>query len=552
MHLRHLVITSLAAISLGGIGTGAYGADTPLDAGGASMSIETSDKPLEVVLQWISRRAGVNLVCNAPDQPRVTLRLVNVTWQEAVQQIAARYDLVIEKHSERVWELTRPPKVRMEFQDARLTVVLEALARQANVNIVISDDIDANRRLTMTLNGVPWREALDVIVRATGYAWVEQEYQIIRVVSKDKLQKDLHTQIFHLNYSNAKELSTEVQSSLSADGKVVIDARSNSLILTDTPPALEAAARIIQVLDGRTREVQIEMKFVEFSNSDAQRLGFDPINMSFNVKDIGNLATSFTPFNDVFGGGVNYTNHQGGTTPNVPTANGQLTADFAFEAISTLGSTEILQAPQVLTLDNTAAKIRIGQEIHYAETTVTQDTNGNPIITLKEASSSPVKDGITITVTPHITTDGFISIELAALNEKATLVTFTNGKATTAGDFAAIKLPTKDTTELSTVIMVADGKTGVIGGILQNKSLEENRQIPLLGSIPGLGWLFKKRTESVDQKNLTIFITPRIIPLTDKSDMDEPRRRLRERISGLDLKPVAAPSEQKNGLTPEP
>ncbi|MBA3937526.1 MAG: hypothetical protein H0X38_08690 [Planctomycetes bacterium] len=552
MHLRHLVITSLAAISLGGIGAGAYGADTPPDAGGASMSIETSDKPLEVVLQWISRRAGVNLVCNAPDQPRVTLRLVNVTWQEAVQQIAARYDLVIEKHSERVWELTRPPKVRMEFQDARLTVVLEALARQANVNIVISDDIDANRRLTMTLNGVPWREALDVIVRATGYAWVEQEYQIIRVVSKDKLQKDLHTQIFHLNYSNAKELSTEVQSSLSADGKVVVDARSNSLILTDTPPALEAAARIIQVLDGRTREVQIEMKFVEFSNSDAQRLGFDPINMSFNVKDIGNLATSFTPFNDVFGGGVNYTNHQGGTTPNVPTANGQLTADFAFEAISTLGSTEILQAPQVLTLDNTAAKIRIGQEIHYAETTVTQDTNGNPIITLKEASSSPVKDGITITVTPHITTDGFISIELAALNEKATLVTFTNGKATTAGDFAAIKLPTKDSTELSTVIMVADGKTGVIGGILQNKSVEENRQIPLLGSIPGLGWLFKKRTESVDQKNLTIFITPRIIPLTDKSDMDEPRRRLRERISGLDLKPVAAPSEQKNGLTPEP
>ena len=552
MHLRHLVITSLAAISLGGIGAGAYGADTPLDAGGASMSIETSDKPLEVVLQWISRRAGVNIVCNAPDQPRVTLRLVNVTWQEAVQQIAARYDLVIEKHSERVWELTRPPKVRMEFQDARLTVVLEALARQANVNIVISDDIDANRRLTMTLNGVPWREALDVIVRATGYAWVEQEYQIIRVVSKDKLQKDLHTQIFHLNYSNAKELSTEVQSSLSADGKVVIDARSNSLILTDTPPALEAAARIIQVLDGRTREVQIEMKFVEFSNSDAQRLGFDPINMSFNVKDIGNLATSFTPFNDVFGGGVNYTNHAGGSTPNVPTANGQLTADFAFEAISTLGSTEILQAPQVLTLDNTAAKIRIGQEIHYAETTVTQDTNGNPIITLKEASSSPVKDGITITVTPHITTDGFISIELAALNEKATLVTFTNGKATTAGDFAAIKLPTKDTTELSTVIMVADGKTGVIGGILQNQSVEENRQIPLLGSIPGLGWLFKKRTESVDQKNLTIFITPRIIPLTDKNEMDEPRRRMRERISGLDLKPPVAPADQKNGLTPEP
>ncbi len=536
MHLRHLVISSLAALTFGAQGSVVFAGDAPVNGPLDTtqlITLETSDKPLETVLQWISRRSGVNIVCNEAEQPRITLRLVNVTWQEAVEQIAARYDLVVERKSERVWQLTRPPKVRMEFQDARLTVVLEALARQANVNIVISDDVDANRRLTMTLNGVPWREALDVIVRATGYAWIEQEYQIIRVVSQDKLEKDLRTKVFHLNYTNAKEMALVVEGTRSKDGKVIVDARSNSLIITDTPVSLEAVTRIITTLDGRTREVQLELKFVEFSNSDAQKIGFDPINTSFNLKGIGTVAPSFTPFNDIFGGGVNFN-----TTSPSPASSGDFSATFAFEALTTLTSSEVLQAPQVLTLDNTKATIRIGREIHYAETTITQNPNGSgSLITLKEASSSPVKDGITIELTPHITSDGFVSIELKATNEKADLVQFTNGQAPNSPDFAAIELPTVNTTDLTTTIMIADGKTGVIGGILSNQSRDETRQVPLLGSLPGLGWLFKKRSESIEQRNLTIFVTPRIIKMSDASDYEEARLRLRERLSGLDLRP---------------
>jgi type IV pilus assembly protein PilQ len=536
MHLRHLVISSLAALSIGAHGTAVYAADAyttgPVDST-QLITLETSDKPLETVLQWISRRSGVNIVCNEAEQPRITLRLVNVTWQEAVEQIAARYDLVVERKSDRVWQLTRPPKVRMEFQDARLTVVLEALARQANVNIVISDDINADRRLTMTLNGVPWREALDVIVRATGYAWIEQEYQIIRVVSQEKLVKDLRTKIFHLNYSTAKELAVVVTDVKSPDGKVIIDAPSNSLVVTDTPVSLEAITKLIMTLDGRTREVQLEMKFVEFLNSDAQKIGFDPINTSFDLKGIGQVAPAFTPFNDIFGAGVVFD-----TTSPSPANSGNFSASFAFEALTTLSSSEVLQAPQILTLDNRPASIVIGREIHYAETTITQNPNGSgSLITLKEASSSPVKDGINIKLTPHITSDGFVSIELEALNNKATLIQFTNGQSPNSPDFAAIELPTINTTEIKTTIMIADGKTGVIGGILTNESRDDTRQVPLLGTIPGLGWLFKKRSESIEQRNLTIFITPRIIPNSDKSEYEDAKLKLRERLSGLDLRP---------------
>jgi type IV pilus assembly protein PilQ len=557
MHLRHLVISSLAALSLGVPGEGLFAADSGTNAPGDQgqlITLETSDKPLETVLQWISRRAMVNIVCNEAEQPRITLRLVNVTWQEAIEQIASRYDLVIEKHSDRVWQLTRPPKVRMEFQDARLTVILEALARQANVNIVISDDVDANRRLTMTLNGVPWREALDVIVRATGYAWVEQEYSIVRVVSPDKLQKDLHTKIFHLNYTTAADLAKVVTATMSADGKVITDLRSNSLILTDTPLSLESVTKIIAALDSRTREVQLEMRFVTFSNSDSQSLGFDPINASFNLKGIGNLAASFTPTSPTFGGGLNFANNGGtaGAPPNNPSSSGQFSADFTFEALSQLESTEILQAPQILTLDNQPAKILIGTEIHYAQTTITQNPNGSgSLITLQEASTSPVHDGITINVTPHITSDGFVSIDLSVTNDLNSFVTYTNGQNVNSSNYATIQLPTLSKTEVKTSIMVADSKTAVIGGILNNEADETNYQVPLLGSIPGLGWLFKKRISSVTQRNLTIFITPRIIQTTqERSEYEENKLRVRERLSGLNLHPTTGEPNRTLGSEP--
>ncbi|MBA3684400.1 MAG: hypothetical protein H0W72_04080 [Planctomycetes bacterium] len=524
---------------------------TPTDVASAQalLNIETTDKPLETVLQWISRRAGVNVVCNEADQPRITLRLVNVTWQEAVEQIADRYDFVIEKRSERVWQLTRPPKVRMEFQDARLTVVLEALARQANVNIVISDDVDSSRRLTMTLNGVPWREALDVIVKATGYTWIEQNYQIIRVVSKANVQKDLQTIVYRLNYTDGATASGSIAVALSADGKVVHDARTNSLVLTDTPPNLEAAAKILDQLDTRTREVLIEMKFVEYSTSEAERLGFDPISLGFDVEDFGRIGGTFRPF------AANPTATLGGLRTDasavdpfnppgaIPTSTGNISAALTFEAISTFASTEIIQTPQLLTLDNRPAEIRIGRELRFAEQTISQGSAGTPsTITLAEAKSSPVTDGITINVTPHITSDGFVSIDLTASDENATLQTFTAG----VGDGGvSIQLPQKTITKVKTNIMVNDGGTAVIGGILKNKVTEDDRSIPGVNRIPVLGWLFKKQSDTVEQRNLTIFITPRVIANQERDVMGEEKARLAERISGLPQKASQQGEQQR-------
>jgi len=546
MKLRRAVISSLAALSLGAAEGGALPPVQRSDQVQQFLTLETTDKPLETVLQWISRRAGVNVVSNVPDQPRITLRLVNVTWQEAVQQIADRYDFVIEKRSERIWALTRPPKVRMEFQDARLSVVLEALARQAQVNIVISDDVSSDRRLTMTLNGVPWRTALDVIVRSTGYTWIEQEYQIIRVVSLENVQKDLQTRVIRLNYANGGNITPAIQPALSADGKVVHDPRTNSLVITDTPPSLDAAARILTELDTRTREVLIEMKFVEFSTVEAQALGWDPLSLGFDVADVGRFAASFAPFASETGSATAgiWRTPQPGIDPTVnplfppitavPSSNGNISAQATFEAIATLTSTEIIQTPKILTLDNTEAMIQIGREIRFAEQTATQE-NGITQITLQEAESSPVEDGILIKVTPAITSDGYVSIKLSATDENATLQRFETNES-------SIQLPQKAITKIETNIMVADGQTAVIGGILKNKVTEDERSIPGINRVPILNWFFKKTRDSVEQRNLTIFITPYVIPTSDRDLMMEDTSRLIERISGI---PQRKPGEEQ-------
>ena len=543
MRLRHLVMSTLAVISVGA--TTASAADsTPVpasatqagaesQAGQALITIETSDKALETVLQWISRRAGVNVVCNETDQPRVTLRLVNVTWQEAVQQIALKYDLVIEKKSERIWNLTRPPKVRMEFQDARLGVVLEALARQANVNIVFTD-IEADKKITMTLNGVPWKEALDVIVKDAGLAWVEREYNIIQVVTTDKLQKDLVTRIFPLNYTNAGDMDKAIAGQLGDGGKSVVDQPRNSLVITATPPALEAIAKIVATLDSRTRQVQIEMRFVEFSNADVQRIGFDPVNLGFDVAGFGTVAGSFKPFNAT----PSATLGAARDLANIPTTTGNISGAATFEAISTLNTTELLQSPSVLTLDNQPALIKIGREISFAEETVTQD-NGTTVRSLKEAQSSPVNDGIEIKVTPQITSDGFVRITLSAKNEDVTLETFTNKANPDDPNASTIKLPQKSITEMGTIIMVMDGKTAVIGGLLRNRTVEQEAHVPVIGDIPILGWLFRKTENRVEKRNLTIFITPRIVHMEDGGEFEKRRQELKTKLSGLKPKPAA-------------
>ena len=546
MRLRSLAIPSLVILALGIPAAGAGEATAPAPAPAQlsdTVTIETSDKPLETVLQWISRRAGVNIVCYEQDQPRVTVRLANVTWQEAVESIAAKYDLVIEKKSPRVWVLTRPPKVSMSFQDASLPVVLEAIARAADVNIIMSGDVaGSGKRLSMTLKGVPWRYALDVVVKTVDLAWVEQEYNIIRIVSPSSLQKDQRTYVLRVNYGEAKSLADSLKPAM-GDGSIQVDQVSNSLILTGTPVAIDAARKLADQLDQRTREVLIEMKFVDYATADVQGLGFDPITLNFNIESIGTLAQEFRPFGNATQAWTTQSSLTRGATG--PTNSRLLGAGAVFEAIATLDSTDIIQSPQILTLDNTEAEINIGRELRFAEQSITQE-NGQTVRTLKEAQTSPVKDGIRIKVKPHISSDGYVQISLDASNSEAVLEEYVVGQGTPTE--SSIQLPQKGSTDLKHTIMVGDGRTAVIGGLLKDKDVKRNGHVPGLGTIPVLGFFFRKERQTVEKRNLTIFITPRIIPLGKRSEYDKSLDELKASLSGV--REEAPKTEEIEGQAP--
>ena len=550
MHCRTLLPIVLSAC-LGpaalAAAEGSGGLVTPEDL----ITIETSEKPLDVVLQWISRRAGINIVSNETELPKVTIRLVNVTWQEAIDQIARRYGFVIEKRSERIWELTKPPKVRLDLQNAQLPLVLESLARQAGVNIVISDAVDVNRRLTMTLDGVPWREALDVIVKTTGFVWIEQDYNIIRVVHPDDVQKDLQTRVYRLNYTPGETAQKIIEeSALSDDGQVSYDNRTSSLIITDTPVSLAAAFTILDEVDIRTEQVQIEMKFVEFNTTDALNFGFGGT-LAMQIENFGFLEQSFFPFTTSAGrffsedagapGPIGSFQPPGSEPPGLPGSTRLWTGQLTFEAVSTFSSTEVIQSPTLLTLNNEEAEIAVTQEIRFAESVTETTESGNPVRTLQEAESSPVEDGIKIKVTPYITSDGFVTMELETSDKTNEFLTFTVGQD-------SIDLPQLRNKAVKTNIMVADGDTAVIGGILQNRVTEEENKIPLLGDIPVLGWLFKSKNDVVEQRNLTIFITPNIVEMTEEDELHEQKLLLREQLSGLELR---EPKEEVDGTLSE-
>lgn len=547
MRLRPFVLTALATTMLGGAAlAGEGGAETQ------PITIETSDKPLETVLQWISRRAGVNVVCNEQDQPRVTLRLSNVTWQEAVDQIARKYDFVIEKRGERIWELARPPKVRMEFQGASFGVILEALARQAGINIVIGDEIDTKRKLSMTLNGVPWREAMDVIVKSTGYAWVEQNYSIIRIVSKDNVQKDLETRIIRLNNIPAQKGSGGsildlIGQQLETGEKVTADARTNSVILSASRPSIDKVVRLIASLDTRIKQVLIEIRLVDFSTSEAQAKGMNVLDLTFNVANLGVLGGRFSSADGTLvqgfrnePGNVNldeaFPPGRDGTGPIpfnlVPSRTTRPSIGALYQLVASLTSSELLQAPQLLTLENSEAKLKIGGKTRFAEVTSVTAENGSVTRTLSEAKSSPVTTGIEIKITPSITNDNVISLVIELKDDNLVILqAFTSGSET-------IRLPTTAETELKTTLMVQNGDTAVMGGILRNDVREGEKFTPGLGRIPILGWLFKNKSNDISQRNLTLFITPRIVPLDPQSSFDQQRSLIREQLSGIKEQPA--------------
>lgn len=390
-------------------------------------------------------------------------------------------------------------KLTLNFQNITAREALSVIADFTNLNIVISDTVAGS--LTLRLKDVPWDQALDIILQSKGLdkrvnGNVMQVAPREEIATKEKLDltsnqdianlEPMRTESFQLSYTQGADIATllsnDKQRILTKRGSAVVDTRTNTIFVQDTPSGLDEARKIIKQLDVSVRQVVIEARFVEAFESYSRTLG-GKLNSTNNPINPPNYLQ---PGTGIATGNVNLPGHgAGGVLGMVFTAaNGQaLSLELTASQID--GKTKSIASPRVLTADSTAATISAGTEVPYA-TTSAAGTN----IQFKPALLSLV-------VTPKITPDDRV-------NMKVTL-----SQDTVGASFGGV--PSINTKKIATQVLVENGGTLVIGGVYSQNETESKNTVPLLADIPILGWLFKNETKSTDKRELLVFITPRIM-----------------------------------------
>ncbi|MBI3753029.1 MAG: type IV pilus secretin PilQ [Deltaproteobacteria bacterium] len=419
-------------------------------------------------------------------------------------------------------------KISLDFKDADINNILRLMAEVSNLNIIAGEDVKG--KVSLRLIDVPWNQAFDIILKTNGLGKV-QEGNVVRIMplakikqeseealaskkAKEKLE-DLEIKLVPISYATASALEPQVKGLLSDRGTVTIESRTNTLIIKDIPGNIKNAVDLIKKLDTATPQVLIEARIIEAQSSFARDLGVQ--------WGAATLTKGPESFNSAFGS--TSTSPPSSLTPATPTAfigsGGRFSAqptyavslpasgsagplgavgfsfgtltgdplllDLRISAGEKNGLTKTISRPRITTLDNKEAKISQGDSVPF-ETTSSSGTQTQFIDATLE-----------LTVTPHITPDGSVSMKIKASRNSI-------------GSFrSAAGTPSISKKEASTEIIVKDGETAVIGGIVVADKSEATSGIPFFKDIPILGWLFKNNSVADSQTELLIFITPNIV-----------------------------------------
>jgi type IV pilus assembly protein PilQ len=405
-------------------------------------------------------------------------------------------------------------KLSLEFKDADIKNVLRLLAEVSGKNIVVTDDV--NRKVTIRLMEVPWDQAMDLLINTNGLD-KEEVGNVIRISTAGRLKSErdalaaakkseenlepLETAYLTVNYARVikgkddkdvtdKDLVEKIKTVLSPRGTVVADQRTNKLIVRDIKKGIEDAQSFIAKLDVRTPQVLIESNLIETTPTFSRALGVE-MEALFNG---GRVRTSTR-----FPAGAPF---EGSPQP-TPETNQLIIPNTGFRfgyfgnnvtsilsAAEAEGDVKIISRPSVVTLNNVESMIESANIIRVRTQPATVGEAGSVI---------EIRAGIILTVTPQVSADGFVLLRIAV--KSSTL------------DFGRVveNIPQENTREAKANVLVRDGETVVIGGILRDESSTSDSGIPYLKDIPVLGWLFKKSSWQKDFQELVVFITPRII-----------------------------------------
>ncbi len=410
-----------------------------------------------------------------------------------------------------------PGLVSLDFQDADIRNVLKVLAFKSGVNIVAAPDVTG--LVNIELKDVPWQKALDVILSTYGYGF-DRKGNIITVMTVENLKKyredsltlqaqePLVSRTYPLNFAKAQDSLIVIEKLVSKRGFINFDNRTNSIIVRDLEGNLELIAEVIKSIDTVTPQVMIETRIVQTDLSSTENLGIDwslqagisgaarPTTFPFSSQAPGILgdggSSSFTPSATSFASGSAVIPDNSFTYGTINAT--QLSATL--KMLSSRAKTKIVSNPRIVTLDNQTATINIG--IQYPQATYSFNAStGQQQVT----GFTQLPIGVNFEVTPHVNNAGLITLDLhpqiSAL--KATVTVDSN------------ELPQTTNQEARTKVMVEDGKTLVIGGLITDQVDVTKTKVPLLGDIPLLGFFFQSSNTVKTRSEVLIFLTPHII-----------------------------------------
>ncbi|MDP2906044.1 MAG: secretin N-terminal domain-containing protein [Candidatus Omnitrophota bacterium] len=462
-----------------------------------------------------------------------------------------------------------PDNVTFDFKDADIQNVLKIISYKSGVNIISSPDVTGV--VSIRLVNVPWEEALDAILSTHnfGYEWINDKIIMVGSLEKLSLKKKarleersqekkieleekkasleisarenkdavenlpLDTQAFVLNFSKADEIKTAVQNLISARGKIMLEPRTNTLIITDSKANLAKIEEIIKKLDRMTPQVLIEAKIIETTLGNAEKLGIDwtlritargasrPITWPYmaNAKGVqqdylplaqspSTLERTTTSQTDAQTGNIiNTTSTETlfhklvNGFPEVPSNLFTFgTLNFTemaavMEILAQRTDSKILSNPRIVTLNNREAKILVGSIVPIPNYEYSKDT-GTRVV----SGYTDQEIGVGLSVIPNINERDYITLNVRPTIDQIIGYTGPNNER-----------PIISTRNAETNVMIKDGQTLVIGGLISEKKTKYKKKIPILGDIPGLDFLFSKKEDTIERTELLIFISPHII-----------------------------------------
>lgn len=460
-------------------------------------------------------------------------------------------------------DTTAPGNVSLDFKDADILNVLRVLSLKSGTNIVAGPEVQGT--VTIRLQDVPWEKAMDVVLRTYGYVY-ERDGNIIRVTTKENLAtEELVTETFVLNYTTAADVEEAIKDILTERGRVKSVPKANTIIVSDAPTNMYKIGQVIQSLDKVTPQVYIDAKVIKTQLDEGEDLGIKWNLSSANTMLTGASRPTTFPFSAA-GTQVGYNpltnrytkwlypsqqpaanqvedrlSYPNPTSAAAPTGNTYAygTLDFskftmAMGLLRQKNSTKIVSNPRIVVLNNQTAKVQVGSQVPIP-TFERNETTGSFVI-----SGFEYRDvGVVLNVTPHINQSREILVDVKPeVSSRSGSESFGSG---------SISAPIFNTTTAQTQLLIRDGETIAIGGLMRDSEAIETTAVPGISKIPIFGRLFKNSSRSTtgdanQQQETLFFVTIQIVDTEGQPTLVQPTKGAGKPIAMPAASTVVTPS----------